>query len=244
MAVLIGNVECFRSAGNLGLRTVGNSRLCPQIRRSVGVFQNLKSQIISNPNEGWKADHQKAAEKSAAWAASGNVDTPDYFEDDGKENTGDLGFKSGAAATGGDGGNKLKSMLSADKTEIRTVEKLKYQVEFKPHKWRIDGDFAKDPSYALVLNTAEGRVSKKISVAPNSMTFEDFVAGFSPDSSPGWEVTPREGQLDRKGGKVQEFEVTYRHPSMADKADQLGTLVIVLPNDNWSWTYKFKVTVP
>ena len=41
-------------------------------------------QIISNPNEGWKADHQKAAEKSAAWAASGNVDTPDYFEEDGK----------------------------------------------------------------------------------------------------------------------------------------------------------------
>jgi hypothetical protein len=38
-------------------------------------------QIISNPNEGWKADHQKAAEKSAAWAASGNVDTPDYFDD-------------------------------------------------------------------------------------------------------------------------------------------------------------------
>jgi hypothetical protein len=42
------------------------------------------AQIISNPNEGWKADHQKAAEKSAAWAASGNVDTPDYFEEDGK----------------------------------------------------------------------------------------------------------------------------------------------------------------
>jgi hypothetical protein len=45
MAVLIGHVECFRSAGNLGLKTVGNGRLCPQLRRSVGVFQNLKSQV-------------------------------------------------------------------------------------------------------------------------------------------------------------------------------------------------------
>ena len=42
-------------------------------------------QVIKDPNEGWKPDHQKAAEKSAAWAASGNVDTPDYFEEDGKK---------------------------------------------------------------------------------------------------------------------------------------------------------------
>ena len=45
--VLIGHVECFRSAGNLAFRTIGNGRLCPQLqlRRSVGVFQNLKSQV-------------------------------------------------------------------------------------------------------------------------------------------------------------------------------------------------------
>jgi hypothetical protein len=48
------------------------------------------------------------------------------------QNAGDLGFKSGAAATGGGETNKLASLLSADKTEIRTVEKQKYgKVEFK-----------------------------------------------------------------------------------------------------------------
>ncbi len=47
MAVLIGHAECFRSGANLGLRAVGNGRLCPQLRRSVGVFQNLKSQVRS-----------------------------------------------------------------------------------------------------------------------------------------------------------------------------------------------------
>ena len=28
------------------------------------------------------------------------------------------------------------------------------------------------------------------------------------------------------------------------QGDKLGTLVVVLPNDNWSWTYKLKVTCP
>ncbi len=45
VAMLIGHGECFRSAGKLGLSAVGKGRLlCPQLRRSVGVFQNLKSQ--------------------------------------------------------------------------------------------------------------------------------------------------------------------------------------------------------
>jgi hypothetical protein len=49
-----------------------------------------------------------------------------------KQNAGDLGFKSGAAATGGGEKNKLSSLLSADKTEIRTVEKQTYgKIEFK-----------------------------------------------------------------------------------------------------------------
>ena len=97
--VAVGQVESFLSSGNIQLRGFDKTLKCSQLRRSVGIFQNLRSQvrfcfvlenaaeailpqIISNPNEGWKADHQKAAEKSAAWAASGNVDTPDYFDED------------------------------------------------------------------------------------------------------------------------------------------------------------------
>lgn len=45
-------------------------------------------------------------------------------------------------------------MLSADKTEVRQVEKFKSdtEVKFVAHKWKIDGDFASgDPTFALVF---------------------------------------------------------------------------------------------
>jgi len=150
----------------------------------------------------------------------------------------------GAAATGGDANTKLSSMLSADKTEVRTVERLTYdKVEFKAHPWRIDGDFASgDPRFDLRMNSAMGEASTEIMIEPNSMTFEDFVAGFTPDSAPGWKVEPSSGTLQRRGGEPQFMEVKYTG-SIADKGEKFGTLVVVLPNDNFSWTFKFRCIV-
>ena len=72
------------------------------------------------------------------------------------------------------------------------------------------------------------------------MTFEDFVAGFTDDTGPGWSVEPREGTIERRGGAPQRFTVKYSGLG-APASPTPGTLVIVLPNDNFSWTYKFQV---
>ena len=58
-----------------------------------------------------------------------------------------------------------------------------------------------------------------------------------------WQVEPTEGTLDRRGGPPQQFKVTYEGQGQP-AGPTPGTLVIVLPNDNFSWTYKFQVSPP
>eukprot|EP00293_Proteomonas_sulcata_P010258 CAMPEP_0184287860 /NCGR_PEP_ID=MMETSP1049-20130417/271_1 /TAXON_ID=77928 /ORGANISM="Proteomonas sulcata, Strain CCMP704" /LENGTH=249 /DNA_ID=CAMNT_0026593953 /DNA_START=39 /DNA_END=788 /DNA_ORIENTATION=- len=203
-------------------------------------FVSPRCQVIFDANDGWKPEHHGQGN-------SGNVDTPDFFEDEDGNVQGpggaDLGFQTGAAATGGGAESKLSQMLGAEKTEVRQVERQSYDgVEFKPHPWRIDGDFNMDPSYDLAFNTATGGAAAEVVIEPNSMTFEDFVAGFSPESAPGWVVEPSSGTLDRRGGTPTRFTVTYKGDGN-DKGEKLGDLVVVLPNDNFSYTYKLRCTV-
>jgi len=205
--------------------------------------------VIWDAGADFKSDSQKMKEATSGMQMrdeSGNVDTPDYFEEDtGVGGAGSTGFKDGAAATGGGVQNKLKSMLSADNTEVRGVEKFKSdkEIEFVAHKWKIDGDFASgDPTFALPYNVANNGAVSSFEVEPNSMTYEDFVAGFTADTPPGWSVEPTEGTIERRGGVPQQFTVKYAGGQ--PDAPTPGTLVVVLPNDNFSWTYKFQVSPP
>jgi hypothetical protein len=56
------------------------------------------------------------------------------------------------------------------------------------------------------------------------MTFEDFVAGFSPDSAPNWEVTPTSGTLQRRGGEPQVTACPPRCRAAMTEPRPLGTL--------------------
>jgi len=206
--------------------------------------------IIYDAGQSFKSETQRMAEATSGMQMrdqSGNVDTPDYFEEDQADigGAGATGFKDGAAGTGGGSANKLKSMLSADKTEVRQVEKYQsgQEVKFVAHKWKIDGDFASgDPTFALKYNVATGGAVSNFEIEPNSMTYEDFVAGFTDDTPAGWSVSPKEGTLDRRGGPATKFEVLYSGAQPAGPVP--GTLVVVLPDDNFSWTYKFQVSPP
>eukprot|EP00288_Rhodomonas_lens_P014737 CAMPEP_0177715780 /NCGR_PEP_ID=MMETSP0484_2-20121128/14173_1 /TAXON_ID=354590 /ORGANISM="Rhodomonas lens, Strain RHODO" /LENGTH=263 /DNA_ID=CAMNT_0019227795 /DNA_START=20 /DNA_END=811 /DNA_ORIENTATION=+ len=205
-----------------------------------------RCQVIFNSNDDWKPDHHKDQ------ANSGNVDVGDYFPDDNTPGSASdpnagLGLNSGAAAaaTGGGANNRLDSLLSAGNTEIRTVEKAAHgPVEFKAHAWRIDGDYASgDPRYDLKYSAATSLAETEIMVEPNSMTYEDFVAGWTADTDASlWEVTPTEGSFDRRGGDPTFFDIRWKGSTVM-KGEHFGTLVIVLPNDNFSYTYKFRVTV-
>ena len=149
----------------LGLRSPALRSHCAA-RRPMLVAPKMQGgeegKVVWDAGSDWKSESQKLKEATSGMQMrdqSGNVDTPDYFDDGegGVATAGDTGFTSGAAATGGDQKSKLQSMLSADKTEVRAVEKFKsdQEVKFVAHKWKIDGDFASgDPTFDLKWSAA------------------------------------------------------------------------------------------
>lgn len=247
---LAAAAEAFSPSGLPGLRAPGTGlRAQCNARHAAYVApkmqQDNSDKVVWDAGADWKSDSQKQKDAVGGMQMrdqSGNVDTPDYFEEDGAVEAGSTGFKEGAAATGGGSQSKLKSMLSAQNTEVRQAEKYvsDQEVQFVAHKWKIDGDFASgDPKFALTYNAATGGAVSNFEIEPNSMTYEDFVAGFTADTPEGWTVSPTSGTIERRGGAAQAFEVAYKGGNPSGPLP--GTLVVVLPNDNFSWTFKFQV---
>ena len=75
-----------------------------------------------------------------------------------------------------------------------------------------------------------------IEVAPVCMTFEDFFAGWSPDSNPGFSVSPVTGRMDRRGGEKTVLNVSF-NPN-GQSGEFVGNLVINLPEDNSKICYR------
>uniref|UniRef100_A0A7S0YMX3 Plastid lipid-associated protein/fibrillin conserved domain-containing protein n=1 Tax=Hemiselmis tepida TaxID=464990 RepID=A0A7S0YMX3_9CRYP len=202
---------------------------------------NAKPEVMFDSNSGWKPAHQMDGA-----ASTGNVDTGDYFES-GQATTDDTGFTSGAAATGGTGGDKLGQMLSAANTEVREVERQTYgAVEFNHPKqaWKIDGSYETgDPTFDIVYSKADACAKTDISIEPSAMTFEDFLAGFTADSDPGFKVEPSSGTMARRGGENTDLRVTYSGTAL-DSTPKTATFVVMLPNDNFQWTFKLRVSFP
>jgi len=223
----------------MSLRT-GASRAMVGLRMQEG-DPNSKPEVMFDSNSGWKPAHQQDGA-----AATGNVDTGDYFES-GQAVSDNTGFTGGAAATGGTGGDKLGQMLSAAGTEVREVERQSYgAVEFNHPKqaWKIDGSYETgDPTFDLVYSKADACASTDISLEPSAMTFEDYLAGFTADSDPGFKVEPNSGTMARRGGENTDLRVTYTGTAL-DPEPKQATFVVMLPNDNFQWTFKLRVSFP
>lgn len=113
---------------------------------------------------------------------------------------------------------------------------------FVAHKWKVDGDWNTEPeTFALKYNTV-AETSSQIFLQPNAMTFEDFLAGWTEDSAQGFVVTPEKGTMDRRGGEETVFKITYNGPQPTEPV--YATLVVLLPNDNFQWTFKFQLSPP
>jgi hypothetical protein len=48
--------------------------------------------------------------------------------------------------------------------------------------------------------------------------------------------------MDRRGGEETVFKITYAGPQPAEPV--YATLVVMLPNDNFQWTFKFQLSPP
>merc|ERR1711871_648052 len=74
-----------------------------------------------------------------------------------------------------------------------------------------------------------GGITLDISVTPQSMTFEDYYAGFAA-GAPDWlTVSPRSGRLDKKGG--EDAVLTISATPAGACFEGVCTLVLVLPDD-------------
>jgi len=92
---------------------------------------------------------------------------------------------------------------------------------------RYDGEYELTVSESEI--TAGAAQSVAVSVTPDSMTIEDFYAGFA--DAPEWiSVSPNAGRLDRKGGEPTVLTVTANPPEGASYDGDI-TLVAVLPDD-------------
>lgn len=175
----------------------------------------------------WKPDSEKM----------GSTDTGDYFPE-GYDPEQEVAFSSGMMGSqnnsGGDRGPALPGMENLGEDAlmmggIELSEDIPAGMEFKPCSIP-DGEFQMS-----VASSSEG-TELVIEVAPMCMTYEDFYAAFSPDSNPCFSVLPATGRMDRRGGEKSVFAI--KCIPRGQSGDLVGNLVINLPEDNSSLTYK------
>jgi hypothetical protein len=78
-----------------------------------------------------------------------------------------------------------------------------------------------------------------IMVKPVCMGFEDFYAGWAPETPPGFSVTPIQGRMERRGGEPSVFDIEV--VSDGQTGEKVGYLCIVLPDDDEQFTIKVTV---
>ena len=93
-----------------------------------------------------------------------------------------------------------------------------------------------DGEFAFNIPSTSAGESMNVEVKPVCMTFEDYFAGFSADSFPGFSVEPATGRMDRRGGEPT--VLTIKIVPEGASGDLTGNLVVNLPEDNSKICYK------
>jgi len=90
-----------------------------------------------------------------------------------------------------------------------------------------------DGEFELTVSDGEAKAGGHaidVDIVPDSMTLEDFYAGFA-EGAPAWmSVTPNVGRLERKGGEPVTLSVLAA-PSAGETFEGEVGLVVVLPDD-------------
>lgn len=96
-----------------------------------------------------------------------------------------------------------------------------------------------DGEHSMNIPSTSAGETLTIEVRPVCMTFEDYYAGFSADSFPGFSVSPATGRMDRRGGEPTVLNI--RIEPQGASGDLTGNLVVNLPEDNSKLCYKINV---
>lgn len=79
-----------------------------------------------------------------------------------------------------------------------------------------------------------------VSVKPVCMGYEDYYAGWAPESTPGvFAVSPEQGRMERRGGAPTDLEVQIKPDGQT--GEKVGYLCVVLPDDDEQFTIKVTV---
>ena len=103
---------------------------------------------------------------------------------------------------------------------------------------RWDGECAITVSPEEMVAGLEKTAS--VQVVPDSMGYEDYYAGWAPESTPGvFAVSPDQGRMERRGGTPTDLEVEIKPDGQT--GEKVGYLCVVLPDDDEQFTIKVTV---
>lgn len=101
------------------------------------------------------------------------------------------------------------------------------------------GRFEQEVNIEMPAQSDSSRV-ETVSIKPVCMGYEDFYAGWAPESTPGiFSVTPVDGRMERRGGTPTDLEIEVKPDGQT--GEKVGYLCVVLPDDDEQFTIKVTV---
>ena len=182
-----------------------------------------------------------------------STDTPDFFYDD-DDNRGDINNKIGFTdgIMGSTGLDKMKEQsgnsdpgvagaLDVDPNVIGGY--VSASAEAAGVKFELDtlakmGRFQQEVSIEMPAASDAPRL-ETIFIKPVCMGYEDFYAGWAPETPAGFTVSPEQGRMDRRGGDPSVFDIEVK--SDGQTGEKVGYLCVVLPDDDEQFTIKVSV---
>jgi hypothetical protein len=193
----------------------------------------------------------------AAWTPQSggmeSTDTPDFFYEDGDDRgdiTRDIGFTDGIL--GSTGLDKMKEDNKSSNPGIEGALDVDPDiiggytcataaaagVVFEQTTLSKMGRYDQEVKIDMAAMSNTPRL-ETIVVKPVCMGFEDFYAGWAPETPPGFTVSPVQGRMERRGGDPSLFDVEVTADGQT--GEKVGYLCIVLPDDDEQFTIKVTV---
>ena len=97
----------------------------------------------------------------------------------------------------------------------------------------------RDAVDAVVRESSGGFATVSFHETQVCMGFEDFYAGWAPETPPGFSVSPIQGRMERRGGEPSVFDIEVA--SDGQTGEKVGYLCVVLPDDDEQFTIKVTV---
>lgn len=201
-----------------------------------------------NTGPEWKSDSQGGNTPFQSGAADwGATDTPDFFEEDYDPDKGPQFSDGVMGSTGldkmkadkqGNAGPGIDIIGAVDPSIIGGIQQNTDVPDGVVFEAPAHGRFEGEISMSCAAASSVG-AEHVFDVKPVCMTFEDYYCGWTADTHPSFSVAPMTGRMDRRGGEPTTLKVTC---ATSQPGVFVGTLCMVLPDDDEQFTYKVTCT--